>query len=127
MSNISAIGLIMGTGIALFVGVNYVVKIANERLDEVVTGVVKGMPVSAKHRSIMFYNEWLPTMSSLSAFSLLAALLYLGIAREMSSVEVRWLAYIVAGFMGWASIMFLIFGASSMLHCVSVLRETKRD
>ncbi len=127
MSNISVIGLILGTTTATFVAVNYVTKIMNERMDEVVTGVVKGIPVSAKHRSAMLYNQWLPQNAALMAFVLIAGVAYVRIAQEIGSAEVRSITYLFAGLCVWAALMFLILGASQLLYCASVLREAKRD
>ena len=127
MSNLSSIGLILGTAIALFAVVNYAIKMVNERMDEVVTGVVKGIPVSAEHRSRMLHNQWLPQNASLAAFVLAAAIAYDRLAQEISSAAIRSTAYLFAGLSGWVAFMFLILGGSQFLYCLSVLREARRD
>ena len=127
MSNLSAIGLILGTFTVAFVAVNYVGKIVNDRFDEVLLGVIDGVPVSAKHRTLMLYSQCLPTQSSVAAFCVIGALAYLRLAEEIADPSVRGVAYICAGLSVWAAIMLVALGFNHWLLAASTLRQTKPD
>jgi hypothetical protein len=127
MSDLSAIGLILGTFIVGFVAANYVIKIVNDRYDEVILGVIDGVPASAKHRTLMLYSQCLPTQSSLAAFTVVGALAYFRAAEEIADTSVRGVAYLCAGLSAWGAIMFVVLGFSHLLYAASILRETKRD
>ena len=127
MSDLSAIGLILGTFIVGFVAGNYVIKIVNDRYDEVIFGVIDGIPASLSHRTFMLYSQCLPTQSSLAAFSVVGAVAYFRVAEEIADTSVRGVAYLCAGFTAWAAIMFVVLGFNHLLYAASILRETKRD
>ncbi len=70
MSDATAVFLMLGSYTMIFLVGMYVTKIANDRMDEILIGVVQGLAVSRKHRSVMLYNQWLPIMSALAGGSM---------------------------------------------------------
>ncbi len=127
MSDATAVFLMLGVLLMALVVGAYVTKIANDRMDEILIGVVQGASVSRKHRSVMLYNQWLPMMSGLAGASLIIGAGYLQIAALVSSGGVRFLAYVLAGMIGWSFAMYLFLGASTWLQCLSVLRGIERE
>jgi hypothetical protein len=127
MSDVTAVFAMLGTYLAMYLIGMYVTKMANDRMDEILIGVVQGLAVSEKHRSMMLYNQWLPLMSGLAAGSMVLAVGYLQVAPLVAGDGARLLAHLLAALSGWSFFMFLFLGASTGLQCMSVLRQVKRN
>jgi hypothetical protein len=97
MSDATAISLLIGTFFLSFFASYYSAKIANDRMDEILVGVVKGVAVSRKHQTIMLYNQWFPMMSYPTGGSALVALANIQIGNSVNTEGVRYLAYVFAG------------------------------
>jgi hypothetical protein len=127
MSDASAIFLMLGIFVAALAGGAYVTKLANDRMDGILTGVTNGAAVRTKHRTVMLYNQWLPMMSTLAGASLVAGLGYFEVARLVSGRGAQFIAYVLVGWWGWSFLMNLFLGASTLLNCLSVLRQAEAD
>jgi uncharacterized membrane protein YuzA (DUF378 family) len=127
MSDFTAMFVILGAFIAGSFVVHDLTKDANDRMDEILTGRVKGVQVSATHRTIMLYNQWLPTLSFAAGLSMLAAIVYARVGFLTSSEEIRFVAHLFGGMSGWGFFMYVILGSSTMLHCLSILRQAEAD
>jgi hypothetical protein len=125
MSDTTAVFLMLAVLLAAISVGNYVTKTANDRMDEILAGVVNGISVRRRHRTIMLYNQWLPTMSGLAGACLLLALGHLQIGALVVGEGVQLLAYVFAGWWAWAFAMYLFLGASTLLNCLSLLRQAE--
>ena len=125
MSDTTAVLLMLAALLSAILIGNYVTKTANDRMDQIMIGLINGMTIHKRHRTVMLYNQWLPTMSGLAGVSLLLGLGYLQIAALVEIDGVRLLAYIFAGWFGWAFAMYLFLGASTFVNALSILRQTE--
>jgi hypothetical protein len=66
-------------------------------------------------------------MSTLAGASLLVGLGYFEIASLVSGRAARFIAYVFAGWCGWAFLVYLFLGASTLMNCLSVLRQAESD
>ncbi len=127
MSTSAAIALIIATfflgGLSFF----WLAKLANDVAAEIVTGVVRGVPVSMKYRRLLLYQTWVNlALASLAfvAFSVAAAL---KIADYAPDPGVKPLAYL-AVFIGAATALAsLPTYATEFVAFRSMLAEAKRD
>jgi hypothetical protein len=127
MCDTTAVFLMLAVLLAAIVIGNYVTKTANDRMDEILLGVVNGASIQRRHRAVMLYNQWLPTMFGLAGVCLLLGLGYLQTARLVDNDGVRLLAYILAGWFGWAAAMYLFLGLSTLVNALSALRRAAPD
>jgi hypothetical protein len=127
MSSLNEYALIIATLISGTVSVTYIGRRANQRSDQIVTGVVEGVPVSKKHRSMMLYNEFLPMVATMAMLSFLLAFAMIGIAEVVTTDKARTLAYLSAGFGGFGFLFNGVLGGLYAVHCASVLRQSARD
>jgi hypothetical protein len=119
--------LLIGAFFLGFFGGYYATRIVNDRMDEILVGAVRGTVVSTKHRTLMLYNQWLPMMSVLAGASVILAFMFLQIGNATSTEGVRYLAYVLAGFAAWSGLMYVFLGTSTMLQCLSILRQAEAD
>jgi hypothetical protein len=127
MSDATAMSLLVGIFFVGFFGAYYSTKVANDRMDEILVGIVRGMAVSTKHRKLMLYNQWMPMISVLAGVSVISAFIFLQIGNATSTQGVRYVAYVLTGFASWSGLMYVVLGTSTMLQCFSILREAEAD
>jgi len=127
MSDSTALLSILAVIITGYFGCVWVVKITNERGDEILSGVVKGVPASRKQRWLMLFNQWLPSIIFYAAFLLVISLGILEIARGAEQSGVRLLGYMGATLCAGAAVFSLILGTSWFVYYVSVLRQAEAD
>jgi predicted secreted protein len=99
----------------------------NDRNDEILTGVVKGVPVSTKYRWLMLFTNWLPFVVFLIAFLLVTAIGALELSRGTDDGRVRLVGYMCAVVMGSGAVFWSILSVFvTFPNMASVLRDTSR-
>jgi hypothetical protein len=100
----------------------FVGKLAADKTAEIVTGVVRGIPVSPRMREGMLWNIWLPWQAScVGAFAFLA-LTQLEMANHVTDANVKVVVYFVAFLAALASAITLVllpgalFGLRAKVH-----------
>jgi len=127
MSNFNDIGLIAAVTIAGYFVALTAERWIHERGDALATGLMRGVPMSTKHRWLLLFNNWLPNALGVAVFSLCVALTLIAIAREASDRLVEVVAYLSAIGFGFACVFWLILGSSWLVWYVSLLREAEAD
>ena len=127
MSDLVALLSILAVIIAVYFGGMWVTKITNERGDEILCGIVKGVPASTKQRWLMLFNTWMPNVVFLIAFLLVIGLGVLQIARGAEEPGVKIVGYMGATLCAGGAVFWFAMGISWFLYYSSVLRETKGD
>jgi hypothetical protein len=100
--------------------------IANDSRDRIIAGSRDGVPLSNQHRWLMLSNDWLPIKFSLAGYTALLSAVMIYIAGLTGSPDIKLLAYLTAGFFGFAFSAFLVLGISDFILCLRVMRETRR-
>ena len=127
MSNLLAIGVVLGT---LFTGGFWVVWVANTinmRFDAIVTGVIDGTRLSLNHRRLMLYNMYYQYLGGVIGVSTVLALGFVQMANHMSDPGIRNLAYAAAAIAAFPAGTWAVVGITGGLYCSKVLRQAEAD
>ena len=127
MSNLTAILLILATVLAAVFVIMWVTKMANAQRDAIITGLQQGVPLSAKHRWLIFSNDWIAAKYSMAGLSLILGFSYMRLGRGASDADVELVAFLSAGFAAFSALFLLVLGTSDLIFCISALRQTKQD
>ena len=127
MSNSAALALIAAsTFIGTFVYF-YTTKLANDTADEIVMGVIRGVPISKRHRSTLLYQNWFGYLTGAVVCGIFSGILNVRIAAIVSDENVKSVAY-VAAVIGFGAAAFWVASAvSDFLYYRSVLSQAEAD
>lgn len=123
MPTSTALALVIATFSSLMFLYMYVTRNTNDLGAQISSGVVGGVPVSAKTRSIMLYQMWGSHVAGLVAFGVVLAVASIEIAGEVSDTGVRRLSYLTAVIGAYASLHWLLNGILTFLHYRSLVRD----
>ena len=121
---LAAIALLFVMGTSMFF---YLANKTNDVGDQILTGVVDGVAISAHQRMFRLYNYWMSYnggVVSCAGFLAFAQSQFAGLAGDDS---VRILGYVAALFGAAAAIGQLVLGASAFNHYRSVIRQAETD
>jgi uncharacterized membrane protein SirB2 len=114
----------------LVVTLTYVVifcaKAANDLSTEIVTGVVRGTPVSVGVREGMLWGMWLPYQFAIVIITTLVGIAMLEMANHVSGANVKLLAHLVALVALGNSILTLTIGLNALPRYRAKLRRDKQ-
>jgi hypothetical protein len=114
----------------LVVTTTYVVvfcgKAGNDVSTEIVTGVVRGTPVSVGVREGMLFGMWLPYQFAVVIVTALVALAMLEMANHVSGANVKLLARLAAFIAGTNSVLSLVLGLNALPRYRAKLRRDKQ-
>ncbi|UCD23548.1 MAG: hypothetical protein JSW51_10955, partial [Gemmatimonadota bacterium] len=123
MSVLNEIGLNLAILIPYVLLTVLVDRWIQHRSDAIVSGVVRGVTVSVKHRWSLLYMRLLPNIVVGILFHGMMALGWLIVASNMSSEEVRRFSYLMAFFASGGFALWLLLAPLWFLHLASVLRR----
>jgi hypothetical protein len=83
--------LVVATPALVFIG-----KLAADRSAEIITGVVRGVPVSPRTREGILFGVWLPWQAFTAAAAAVLGFAQLQMASHVSDVNAKAVAYFVA-------------------------------
>jgi hypothetical protein len=127
MSDLTSIVLIAALFIPGFAVLLFADRWTHERGDALAIGVMQGVPLSTKHRWLLLFNNWLALAFGVTLYSLALAVVFAGVARNLTDSLAKSLAYLCAVGFGFSCAFWLILGTSWFIFYVSVLRESKRN
>ncbi|NNE20397.1 MAG: hypothetical protein HKN10_18175 [Myxococcales bacterium] len=127
MSDLAALLSILVVVIVTFFGSYWVNKMINERGDEILSGVVSGIPQTAKTRWLMLFTQWLPYTVFFIAFLLVVGVGFLEVAREIEHPRVELVGYMCATLCMGGAAFWSILGFFLFAHMLSVLRTDARS
>ena len=115
--------LIAATLTCVFIG-----KIAADKSLEIITGVVKGVPVSPRTREGMLWNMWLPLHSFNIALPVFVILAQLQMASYVTEADLKLVAYFLAFIAAMAVATTLVpLPAALFAHRRKVRRDEQRQ
>ena len=127
MSDFAQLGVIGALAVANVWLYFYMDNSIERRADGIVTAVIRGVPVSIKHRRMLLHLRWFGGMAIVVGYSGLTTTALVLIARSARSEEVALLAYLFAWFAFFAVFGSLGHGTLGDLHLRSVLQEAEAD
>jgi hypothetical protein len=125
----------VSTGIALIIGDILVICFlyfylsvhANKYGNQILTGVVEGIPVSTDYRWIILYWHWFGFAFGAVSCAFLGVIVNLTIARHAPHQDVETVAYAVAFLSGMACIGWLSSIFVEFVHYRSVIKQGEAD
>ena len=127
MSDEYAIGLIVALAIVATFLYARMDAWAQTRGDAIVSGIVRGVPVSIAHRRFLIYIRWTPAIACLLGMMALVSIGWLLIGRNVNSEEVRLFAYFAAFLAALTLLAWLFIVPIWYFHLLSVLRQAEAD
>jgi hypothetical protein len=113
---------------ATMVSVVFIGKVANDIHAQIVTGVVRGTPVSTGFRRGMLFGKLFPIQSILFVLMAFLALAQLQIADHLSGADVKLVAYFAAFIAASGSVFYLLNSVVGLLrHSARVRRNKERQ
>ncbi len=126
MSPQSTIILILAVLVFTNISVFWVLKVANERREIIVTGVYQGVPISMKHRRLMLSNDWAAFKFFPVGLLLILGFAFLRVGQSADDPDVQLVSFLGAGVTAPGAFFVAILGVSDLLFMLSVLRQSKR-
>jgi hypothetical protein len=102
------------------------IRLINDRGDEALSGIVKGVPVSAKTRRLILFTHYLPLAAFTAGYLFVVGLGVLELARGVVDVRVATIGYMGATLCISGGVVWIGLGAAWVLHVLSALREISR-
>jgi len=94
--------------------------------DEIATGVVDGVAVSPRHRSMSLWTTFMPLNFFVGVYLLLLAIGYVLLAQSIADPNARFLGYLIAGFSGLSFLGMMALGTMQLIYLLTVLRGTEK-
>jgi hypothetical protein len=111
--------------IAAALSIVFISKLAADKSAEIVTGVVRGIPVSPGTREGLLYGMWLPWHAAGIAVAAFLALTQLEMANHVSDGNVKLVAYLFAFIAAVASAGALVSSAIALFGLRAKVRRDK--
>jgi hypothetical protein len=127
MSDSTAFALIIANFLASFLCFLWASKLAGDTAGVVETGVLHGIPLSAKGRWVLLYSSWVGYVLIAICAALLAALVSVGIAAHTADKYVRVASYVHAVIATVGAFAWMADGVSEFIHYRSVVRQAEAD
>jgi hypothetical protein len=125
MSNLNTIALIAAVFIAGYAAFIFADRWIHDRGEVIVTGFVRGLPLTTTTRWLMLISNWFTVVFSLVMFAFLVSCILVGIGRNAGDPFVQFLAYTCAFAFSGISLVWIVLGASWFMHYRRVLREAE--
>ena len=127
MSNSTALALIIGSAfLGVFAYLN-IYKWAHTIAAEIVTGLVRSIPVPNKWRWLMLYNQWVPMNAAGLVVAIFVAVANMKIASLSEDPGVNAVAHLVA----WSGALLgagcFLIGASDFVFLRGIVRQAEAD
>jgi lysylphosphatidylglycerol synthetase-like protein (DUF2156 family) len=126
MPNLTLLSILAVT-ISVYFGAMWVTKMINDRGDDILNGVFKGVPASTKDRHLMLFTNWLPYAAFLVAFLVVAGVGVLELARGADDERVAVIGYMCAVVLTGGALFWAILGSFVFTNMVSALRKAEAD
>jgi predicted secreted protein len=126
MSNLNDLALIIATFISGIFLIVYITKHQNEAGNDVLLGIIRGVPISTEARWIILLQVFVSLAGAILLVDFFLTFALLKIAGRVDE-DLRWLAYLGASITGLGFVLQLSFGTSAFFKYASILRRTTRD
>ena len=125
MSELAMIALILGLFLLALATGAFLLRVMYKRCDDILSGVVNGVPISLTSRWLFFIQDYVSVSSGVTMVGGVMAFGFVALAEAVSDSNAQALAYVCA-LIGAGHFFFnLLLGAIWMRHFASVLREAR--
>ena len=125
MSDFTAVGMIMALATANMFVYFQLERRLSDAWAEITTGLIRGIPMSTKARSLRLHGDWLFALGAGIAFQAIFAVGWLLLARNVSAEEVKLFAYMI-GFLALIALSgWTLMSPFWYSYLRSVLRQAK--
>ena len=111
--------------VAYMASIVFIGKAANDIHAQIVTGVVRGTPVSTGVRRGMLFMAWFPWQAIVVALTAFLAVTQLEIASHVSGADVKLVAYLAGFIAGIGSVFVLLTSVTILFGSSAKLRRAK--
>jgi hypothetical protein len=122
MPNLSLLS-ILAIMLTNYFGTMWVVKMINDRNDEILTGVVKGTLISTRDRQLMLFTNWLPYVAFLVAFQLVMSVGLYGLGRGAKETTAEIVAYAGSVMCAVAATFWVVLGPFVFVGMLNAVRK----
>jgi hypothetical protein len=127
MSDFAATGALVGLIIANAFVFVYMDAWVQNRSDAIITGVIRGVPVSVKHRRYLLQTRFLIHGAALISIEGCLVIGWMVVGRNAGVEELKLIAYLAAFVNATAVLGWTLLFPFWYLHLASVLREAEAD
>lgn len=105
---------------------SWLVKLANEQRERIVTGAHQGVQLSNKHRRVIFSNDWLGFKFFPIGVLLVVGYGLLLIGRSAADADIRVVSFLSAFLMVSTAAFTVVLGVADLIFILAVLRQSKQ-
>lgn len=105
----------------------WVMNVANERRETIISGVCRDVPLSMKHRRIILSNDWAGFKFFPVGLLLVIGFAFLRVGQSSSDSDVQVISSFCALLNAGGALFVAVLGLSDLFFILSVLREIERD
>ena len=127
MSNLTTILVIIAIGLANIYAWWFVDRILRDRVDAIVSGVVRGVPVSKEHRRTSLWLSYSNAAGGAAGGQIGIGIAWLVAANNAVADDVKLLLYLVAWIVFAGVAAFIASGILWHRHLASLLRQAEAD
>jgi len=128
MSDLSAIALMLGLFIFSLMTAAFLLRLMYSRCDDILSGVVNGIPVSLRSRWLFFLHDYIGVSFGVTMLAGVMAIGFLAAGDVVGdSTSVRGLAHVCAVVGAGFCVFNLLLGVIWMRHFASILRQAEAD
>jgi predicted secreted protein len=104
---------------------SYLDRMVGLEANPVVTGVIQGVPISAKYRRLHLHTRWLNSVTVTIAYLCTVAIGFALIGMDIDAEKPRLFAWMGAFLSALAAASWILHAPGSYLHLRSMLRQTE--
>jgi len=105
----------------------WVTKMITGRGNDIVTGIINGVPVSRRERWLMLITDWLSWVALQVSLLIILGLGILEIARGAGEPRVALIGYMCCIMCGFGAVFWTILGGVLFTNMMRIIRETARS
>jgi len=127
MSDLTTIILMLAVFVFASLAAIFFLGRMHKRCDNILTGVVDGVPVSLRSRWLYLWHDYLGVSFALTFLLGVMAAGFVSVSEAVGDSSARNLAYLCAAVSGWGFVFNLVLGFLWVANLVSVLRQAEAD
>ena len=127
MSSFNSIALMIALLSVTMVVYHLLDRWFHDRLDTITTGLVRGAPVSGKHRRLLLHTSWLESVAAQLAFLSITAIAWSMLGRNASAEEIRLLAYLCSFILSMNVVGWIVLAPFWYFRLLSIVRQAESN
>ena len=123
-TQIGAFAALLCTYIAIIM---YTTKLTNDLGDQIMTGFIRGRPISIEHRRLLLYGRWWAYVMTAATFPIFLALIAATMADHTGSADSRLVGHFVVFAFVIGAATWVVGGFVHLTSYRRVLRQAEQD